>query len=1461
MATAITKTLSFGTTIGGGNRFVGHFNNIQLRRGYVLDLASADANQYHESWVPITYYQDTVDSLYIFPYSPFTSSDDDESSYYEPYGYGHVSHSRDPQFVAGNMDFRGYWRSLPVTSAIVDAKTYYQISSIAVTSYSEFTIEDAFPNITPADISTLSSIYSFAYAYNTRVRVFSVALSMTTSLYVDLITTDLNILQSGVYYKRATLTVKSDEITGMICTPSDTILLSFDNNGSDKFSFRLLIYMYHIPIYTSGSIEVKLFKLSSGTYNQVISCTASLDPALANAMMSNMINTGAGMYYLSEADPEFMQPGLFRINFGEITIIGGGAPRLNTITDCMNSVSPKAQFLMGTTKATHQALGCDPLYDQIRFGKCEPNEAVIAGCLASSRDDPSKCVKCKLEFYLTSANVCSSLSPNCLRGLGTYSSKCVRCKPGYVLTSISYYDIRCVLFSLATHPGKLYLPTIQSTMPLTKEVTTPFPLVLNTTSSLYTFSTTLTLTAFESSFAVHVSLHLVSTPAVSNLYSHLDFFFLLDGVIVQTRAVPYTVTNFALKTLEFDIISHHVEPGVHRLEVQGMYPAEITDWREGVQPYTYDDDCWFWVTSSQCLICNGYKSLFSNFGICLPYSSDGLTAVKGVTYDYASVYMSCKPNVKHCYISKVLECYPGYFIDNTGKNCITCNPSCPTCNGTEYNCTSCLAGSSLAKNTTGVDLAYCQPCPIYCLQCQDWTRHCTLCAPSYSFDSRQGCCPAGLVSTLLGDQCVHCDILRCDKCDADNHCAKCVDGFDLLAGGTMCGVGDRRVVTVTGMYNPRELTVDYFFSESVDLTKLEGRTSLEYERDYFEVEWTCTTAPVAIDGQQGRSCRNKINFIDLVQVVSQQIYLNVTSDIFDIPGVYIPKQRVKLGRKVDWYNNKDLTSGIKIYSRTASIATTTTVGLSSLTSANIFVSILRLTQHIEMIGFINVLSPFSLAAFLQFFSQDVIGMMFNPFSGLGVKDRCTAPTAFAVRSIECLYLESSGETLLIFVVVVGAKCLIQFLSTKIGFFKKINNYYTLCAVMAILDTLYFNVCIGAMINVRIGTGDSGSLGLLNLIISIFCLISLVLVTAFGYYYCAKSPYLKEELDIKMASINYLRGNIEGIAPRSKKAIILNPQQTIDQGADNKNFKSEPNKKGLKGLSTWFLSLDLMYFYQHMPSVHWTGRMAVPFEQTVIFLCSLFLVSLHDYPFYQLLSCTIVVLAELIVVMVKPKYIISKDNARLNTVNILLIITMAFMTTLTAQADGTVTPKGQYSIVGIGGIICLSILLFFSLITTLMEVYRTLISTFRFCRKRKEAEEELELENNKPLGQKASLKQSNTKFTKSTIMPVEKIIEDSARVGIFESPKGSYMNNQGLRSIEDIQPASTSRIVPINLQNSISPMRTTPVQRTLKRVKIMNLFSQTQHESQQENMQGVSIPNTSPTLAQKPDTQKSSFDLE
>jgi hypothetical protein len=188
------------------------------------------------------------------------------------------------------------------------------------------------------------------------------------------------------------------------------------------------------------------------------------------------------------------------------------------------------------------------------------------------------------------------------------------------------------------------------------------------------------------------------------------------------------------------------------------------------------------LASTTCTSCTAPKILIS--GLCTGCDSSCLTCAVLPTsctscandkYLNAATCEPCHKNcltctgasASHCKSCKALAslpsgqtvgsctCAAGYFTDGNTGNCLLCDSSCNTCQGSSTSCLSCKAATPILVGST------CNACDSSCLSCVDTTTKCTSCVPG---------------KVLVSNACATCHA-HCATCSGvnSNNCSTCKD--------------------------------------------------------------------------------------------------------------------------------------------------------------------------------------------------------------------------------------------------------------------------------------------------------------------------------------------------------------------------------------------------------------------------------------------------------------------------------------------------------------------------------------------------------------------------------------------------------------------------------------------------------------------------------------------------------------
>ena len=134
------------------------------------------------------------------------------------------------------------------------------------------------------------------------------------------------------------------------------------------------------------------------------------------------------------------------------------------------------------------------------------------------------------------------------------------------------------------------------------------------------------------------------------------------------------------------------------------------------------------------------------------------------------------------------------------------------------------------------------------------------------------------------------------------------------------------------------------------------------------------------------ACKMSFSYFDRVEVTNPRIKVAVAGWNEHHSCARVEDQPVDVKGDIRYYNDLEAGSKLSGYSKYSSIALKTTLGISFITASRSFSSLLKLTQYIELYNYLNLQFPFNLKAFLEYFAEDIFGLLFNPFDSVAVSD-------------------------------------------------------------------------------------------------------------------------------------------------------------------------------------------------------------------------------------------------------------------------------------------------------------------------------------------------------------------------------------------------------------------------------------------------------------------------------------------
>lgn len=247
---------------------------------------------------------------------------------------GFVSNSTftDVHFSNGELDFRGFWKSLSWRDG--QKYSYYGGSSyMDYAVYGEIKIEDTFSGLSIGDAASLPLNFNLDPLNSTRTTttLLSVGNQYSTRLAIEAQCTDLSFTNpgDGKVYKKTNLVVKPYGFAASLsCTAGDSVDISTQNDlaGQSK-TLRVLIHADKMQYADSGSLMVDLQLLEGGSFVLKTVCTLAFTPAeLADFKVADIL---AGNI-VGALKPDITVPSLFRVTYKDLYFLAGPKPELNS---------------------------------------------------------------------------------------------------------------------------------------------------------------------------------------------------------------------------------------------------------------------------------------------------------------------------------------------------------------------------------------------------------------------------------------------------------------------------------------------------------------------------------------------------------------------------------------------------------------------------------------------------------------------------------------------------------------------------------------------------------------------------------------------------------------------------------------------------------------------------------------------------------------------------------------------------------------------------------------------------------------------------------------------------------------------------------------------------------------------------------------------------------------------------
>ena len=952
------------------------------------------------------------------------------------------------------------------------------------------------------------------------------------------------------------------------------------------------------------------------------------------------------------------------------------------------------------------------------------------------------CILCSGGYYKTSTtcDICAADCKLCSNG-----TSCLVCEEGYIRT-YSNPNYQCSQY--VQSPGYLYNPLLQSSYPSTTASLSP------TTPQSYPYNITATTISLSASGAAVVKVRITFTSsAATNQYRFSDIQVHFGGSLVQSIPVQEYIKNPLATPPYIDIyfIKYSVPAGSYDVIITSRLEISQVTLDKFQEEYNSSSDCLVETSGGSCSVCNqeGFFYLDQTSGTCTA-TPTGKYSVRQGYNSYDSLYDCYQPSITlRCANSSstaAYSCLSPYFLspavlsplpDPLIGTCSNCTSPCSTCNLTATNCLTCISNYSLVEDpallssyctstcpagTFSNQSNYCQLCDPSCLTCINSTgSDCSTCANGKYLDASSAC--------------VSCSTTNCVSCNSLDVCAACDTNYS-LDGANNCVIINtqnttdssnrntdnsyRRITLMNAVFDKRNNLYNLTFSERIDFRLLKDQFSLVYNKNLFIVNFTCN---LSLSGAKIKTCSSPVTFKNGVEVNDEQITFEILDFIvIDSIAAIIEPSKISLDFPIRFFIDS-LTKIKKIESAAKTTSTAVKVinivsAVSGKSSAGAFGDVLKLTQYIEALVYLNLQFPTNFQSFIQHFTENILSFIFNPFQKYS-EANCSPDWPFSQNGTECLYLQNNGNLFVLIASILGIKGVLMLLilackqcPRACRLFTKCNRFLGIDFFAMLIDSLVFDLCMTAMVNLK-KSKNSGSVyvtvsSFLSSITLLFYGLEILFLFIHSKYYEPEPIVFEQPLRFdSLGKPLQTTGKIE-----DSKFELMKLKKELSSSQLDKFEESRPvirrpatiqQKNGfLQGIK----KAEIAYLTETLNRKNFSGRYKFLILQLKTIATALSLVIFFKYPMIQVSSIAILQLIPIVIFMFKRPHDSFKENFKTLSTEILLSITMILCVLLLDDPTIISSTYDRYYYLGYTLICTVSLIFFIYICLVLVENYQT-----------------------------------------------------------------------------------------------------------------------------------------------------------
>lgn len=446
-----------------------------------------------------------------------------------------------------------------------------------------------------------------------------------------------------------------------------------------------------------------------------------------------------------------------------------------------------------------------------------------------------------------------------------------------------------------------------------------------------------------------------------------------------------------------------------------------------------DENCW---TCSG----NGELNQTDNLGNCTSCfgEDEGLKFFEG---NSSFACLKCKTGCLRCLdYDKCELCDEGFGFDFGVENkvsCQTCEEKCLKCS--EYQtCEVCLDGFEL--DDQGKCLKICPEKETFsrgyeCLNCH---LNCNSCFE----EGVDGClsCKTGSrkffgnCSNKENGCCFQCSD-NCSECSYDHICEACINDEYVLDENFSCSkIDDLEYVSIEDYYFLKKNgKIKIIFNSTISTESIQKHCEITKN---FEAEGlTCQTT-------SEKTCEINLNINEKNNIKNGVLTFKIpkTLKITEKTGKQFILLNNTIKINIDYYNNNKIDSLMETSGSGASKVAKGSFFLLLINKVGSFLQLLKLTQHIEFLLYLNIEMPSNLYHFLKYFNFSIFNHIENPLDKIGTQN-CKLSHIFIDMEVSCLFVQNLSFELIGLFSLILLKLILRFLSFVYNFVyqKKIEN--------------------------------------------------------------------------------------------------------------------------------------------------------------------------------------------------------------------------------------------------------------------------------------------------------------------------------------------------------------------------------------------------------------------------------------